>query len=75
LRQAIVSLRLAMLVLLVVTDSIERTSFLFSPQTQHTFVDLVGVKLIELMFTTSSQLFEYFSRLFTPKFNIYAKTF
>jgi hypothetical protein len=28
---------------------------------------LVGVKLIELMFTTSSQLFEYFSRLFTPE--------
>jgi hypothetical protein len=38
-----------------------------TPQTQHTFADLVGVKLIELMFTTSSQLFEYFSRLFTPE--------
>jgi hypothetical protein len=37
------------------------------PQTQHTIVDLVGVKLIELMFITSSQLFEYFSRLFTPE--------
>ena len=49
------------------SDSIERTSFLFSSQTQLTFVDLVGVKLIELMFTTSSQLFEYFSRLFTPE--------
>jgi hypothetical protein len=47
--------------------TIEHTSFLFSPQTQHTFVDLVGVKLIEHMFTTSSQLFEYFSRLFTPE--------